>query len=130
MIVVIDDEPSILEMLKIAFSQRFGDAYQIETFSNGASAVRFIQGHKGLVEVCIVDYAMPVQNGDTVARQIKSIDKNIFMIMMSGFVDFRIAEPLLKERLIYQFFNKPINLGRLCDATDTAIQLYMKRQAL
>jgi DNA-binding NtrC family response regulator len=73
---------------------------------------------------------MPGMNGEELARELRKVDPNMMVIMMSGYVDFERIEPLLKERLIYQFHTKPINFERLQRSIDTAAKLYLKKQAI
>lgn len=124
MIVIVDDNTELLEALKQLFSM----TGQAEAFSSGKPALDFVKAHKGEVAVCIVDYSMPEMNGVELARKIKEVDKDIFIIMMSGFVDFEKVEPYLKERTIYQFFTKPLNIPSLVKAADEAARLYQKRR--
>lgn len=125
MIVIVDDNTDLLEALKQLFSM----TNEVAAFSAGKPALDFVKEHKGKVSVCIVDYAMPEMNGIELARKLKEVDKDIFVIMMSGFVDFERIEPFLKERVIYQFFTKPLNIPSLVKAADEAARLYQKRRA-
>ncbi|MCS7012941.1 MAG: response regulator [Chloroherpetonaceae bacterium] len=126
MLVVVDDNEEILHPL----AEFLSDIQVTRAFSKPEEALAFVEMNRGLVEVAIVDYAMPTMNGEQVAREIHRIDPNILIIMMSGYVDFERIEPLLKERLIYQFFTKPVDFERLARSVDTAVKLYLRRQAL
>lgn len=130
MLVVIDDDATILNMLKLQFETRIGAEFQVKFFLTGSDALTYIRANRGLVEACLVDFSLPGANGGEVSRQIKTIDANIYILMMSGFIDFSSAEPLLKERLVYQFFTKPLNMERLTECINTVTQLYLRKQAL
>ncbi len=126
MIVIVDDNTDLLEALKQLFSM----TGEVAVFPAGKPALNFVKENKGKVSVCIVDYAMPEMNGVELARKLKEVDKDIFVIMMSGFVDFEKVEPFLKERIIYQFFTKPLNIPGLVKAADEAARLYQKRRVI
>ncbi len=123
MIVIIDDNNDLLISLKEIFSM----TNPTEAFTNGPQALEFIRKNKGQVAVCVVDYMMPEMDGLEVAQRIKDIDKDVFVILMSGFVDFEKVQPYLKNRTIYQFFTKPLNMSSLVKTTDDAVRLYKKR---
>ncbi len=124
MLVIVDDNVDLLEALK----QIFAMTHEVATFSAGKPALEFVKENKGQVSVCIVDYAMPEMNGIELSRKLKAVDKDLFIIMMSGFVDFEKIEPFLKERLIYQFFTKPLNIPSLVKTADEASRLYQRRR--
>jgi Response regulator containing CheY-like receiver, AAA-type ATPase, and DNA-binding domains len=124
MLVIVDDNVDLLEALK----QLFSITHEVSTFPAGKPALEFVKENIGKVSVCILDYAMPEMNGIELARKIKAVDKDIFIIMMSGFVDFEKVEPFLKERLIYQFFTKPLNIPSLVKTADEASRLYQRRR--
>ncbi len=127
MVVIIDDSDDSL----IALKEIIGDTgLEVAAFTSPAEALKFVEQNKGVVEVCVVDYVMPEMNGEAVSRRLKELDKDIFIILMSGYVDFDRVQPLLKERLFYQFFTKPLDFERLMRTIDTAIKLYLKKQAL
>jgi DNA-binding NtrC family response regulator len=127
MVVVIDDSDDSL----IALKEIIGDSgLEVAAFNNPMEALKFVEQNKGVVEVCVVDYVMPEMNGEVVSRRIREFDKDIFIMLMSGYVDFDRVQPLLKERLFYQFFTKPLDFDRLLRTIDTAIKLYLKKQAL
>jgi DNA-binding NtrC family response regulator len=127
MIVIIDDSEESLAPLKEYIEE---SGIDVAAFSNPRTALEHIEQNKGIVEVCLVDYIMPDLNGEQVSRLIKEIDKDVFIILMSGYIDFDRVQPLLKERLFYQFFTKPVDFDRLMRTLDIAVKLYLKKQAL
>ena len=78
-ILVIDDDESFRETVKLCFSD---DNFVWLTASNGEDGLRlFVQDTPDLV---ITDYLMPNLNGCEVLRQIKSLDKDIPVIMLTA----------------------------------------------
>ncbi|MDX2129730.1 MAG: response regulator [Chloroherpetonaceae bacterium] len=126
MLVIVDDDFSVREMLTEAFI----DKYPINLFSNGLEALKYIKANKGLVQVVLTDYAMPEMNGADLSIKVKEFDSDIFIIMMSGFIDFESIEHLLKRRVIHQFITKPFNLDRLMNMVETANRLFLKKTAI
>ncbi len=126
MILLVDDEQELLDQL----SEFLSAYYTIKPFRNPEQALAFAIENRGLIEVSVIDYVIPEMNGEELARALRKVDPNMMVIMMSGYVDFERIEPLLKERLIYQFYTKPINPERLQRGIDTAVKLYLKKQAI
>ncbi|PIO48273.1 MAG: hypothetical protein CMR00_05825 [[Chlorobium] sp. 445] len=126
MILLVDDNTELLTSL----SEFFSAYYPVKALTNPEDALAFATANRGLIEVSVVDYVMPEMSGDALARELKEVDPNMLVILMSGYVDFERVEPLLRERLIYQFFTKPIDFDRLMRSVDTAVKLYLKKQAL
>lgn len=126
MILLVDDNRELLSPLS-----EFLSAYHpTKSFQNPEQALAFAIENRGLIEVSVVDYVMPEMNGEELARELRKVDPNMMVIMTSGYVDFERVEPLLKERLIFQFYTKPIDFERLQRGIDTAVKLYLKRQAI
>ncbi|MFN3394195.1 MAG: response regulator [Candidatus Thermochlorobacter sp.] len=126
MILLVDDNTELLTSL----SEFLSAYYPVKTFTNPEDSLAFAMTNRGLIEVSVVDYVMPEMSGDVLARELKEVDPNMLVILMSGYVDFERVEPLLRERLIYQFFTKPVDFERLLRSVDTAVKLYLKKQAL
>jgi DNA-binding NtrC family response regulator len=126
MILLVDDNQELLNSL----SEFLSAYHSTKPFQNPEQAIAFAIENRGLIEVSVVDYIMPEMNGEELARELHKVDPNMMVMMMSGYVDFERVEPLLKERLIYQFYTKPIDFERLRRGIDTAVKLYLKKQAI
>lgn len=79
-ILVINDEPSILESFKMILKIK---DYEVETFPDGPTAIANLK--KGKYDVAFVDYVMPRMNGLEVLRRIKEIDPDVKVIILSSF---------------------------------------------
>ncbi len=66
-ILIVDDEPDILEFLRYNFTK---DGYVVFTASNGSDGIRLAQKH--LPELIILDVMMPNQDGVEVCEQLRS----------------------------------------------------------
>lgn len=68
-ILVVDDDRTILKMLKTALS----DKYDVTTMVNGVVVEKFLEAKK--VDLIILDYEMPIETGADVFRKIKKNPK-------------------------------------------------------
>jgi response regulator RpfG family c-di-GMP phosphodiesterase len=126
MVIAIDDDVETLLMLKKVFISK-GNQY-VETFESAEEALRFIETNKDYVHVCVVDFRMPEMNGDEVARRIKSLDRDIRVVLISGFVDLTNAQRLFAESSIDEFFRKPIDTEKLWEVVERHEKRYVARK--
>ncbi|WP_294610750.1 response regulator, partial [uncultured Roseovarius sp.] len=70
-ILVVDDEPSILEVVKTALETL--ENYQVSTASSAASALDMIKGAKKPFDCILLDIQMPETNGIELLRQLRVI---------------------------------------------------------
>lgn len=78
-LLIIDDEPSIRESLKILFE---GEGYRVFTAKNGQDGLKLFFQEK--VDVIITDLRMPVMDGLDLMRNIHESDPDFPMIVISG----------------------------------------------
>ena len=106
-ILVVDDEPSICELLK-EFITILG--YQVFTACNGEEAVsRFEEKRPDIV---LLDIKMPGMSGIDVLRKIKEHDSHVKVIMVSAFGDIDTVRTTLKMGAS-RHLEKPIDLDLL-----------------
>ena len=75
-ILVIDDEPSVLESFKMILKIK---DYDVLTFPDGASAIAQLK--KGEIDLAFVDYKIPGMDGLEVLKRIKEIDPTVEVIL-------------------------------------------------
>ena len=106
-VLVVDDEARSREVL-MAYLQT--DNHSVATASSGREALeKFRLRHFDLV---VMDRAMPEMNGEQTARFIKQVNKNIPVILLTGFsgqIDADGAKPAAVDVVL----NKPITLDAL-----------------
>lgn len=79
-IIVIDDEPSVLESFKMILKIK---DYEVTTFPDGPSALAQIQ--KDLYDLAFVDYKLPGMDGLEVLKKIKEIDPNMEVCIVTAY---------------------------------------------
>ena len=81
MVLVVDDEPSILTVTNQTL-QAFG--YRVLTATDGADAVAVYVQHKNEIAVILTDMMMPVMDGAAVIHALKRINPGAKIIAASG----------------------------------------------
>ncbi|MBC7980758.1 MAG: PAS domain-containing protein [Armatimonadetes bacterium] len=80
-VLIIDDEPAILEMTRLSL-EKFG--YQVITASNGPEAVEIYRMNSALISVIITDMMMPQLDGQATIKALFEINPNANIIAVSG----------------------------------------------
>lgn len=89
-LLIVDDEPLILEVL----SEHFKAEYDVETALNGADALGAIV--RARPDVVMLDITMPRMNGVEVLKDIKQIDDSIAVIMVTANEQVALAAEALR----------------------------------
>ncbi len=81
-ILVVDDEPAIVEGLE-AFLSRIG--YRVRTAYDAPTALQAVRAERP--DVVLLDLRMPGGSGLEVLRCIREIDQGLKVILLTGFLD-------------------------------------------
>lgn len=101
-IVVLDDEVSILHSLTRAFRE---ESYCLFTTTAPEEAIAVLQ--KGNIKVVVSDQKMPGMNGIEFLKRVKEINPDVLRILFTGYADIQIAEDAINEGAVYRFIHKP-----------------------
>ncbi len=115
LILVVDDEPDICGEVSGFLSAK---GYQVIIAHNGKDAIKLFTQHKPIL--VLSDYKMPVMNGIELLKSIKSINKDIHVVLISGAAESKtIVEAMTEDA--FDFLLKPIDLKNLLDIVTSAI---------
>src|SRR6266404_5883863 len=106
-ILVVDDERSILVLLKEALSQW---GYHVTTAASATEALGVLKSE--LFDALITDIRMPDMSGLELLREVKKQDESIEVVMMTGYPTIASAGQALKEGA-YDYLSKPLILDEL-----------------
>lgn len=102
-LLIVDDEPELLEILKEHFQGR----YEVDTAGSGAAALeRFVQQRP---DVVFLDVNMPGISGVEVLKLFKQSDASIPIIVVTANAEIPVAEECLKQGA-FSYVPKPFNL--------------------
>jgi len=80
-ILIAEDEPDIREYLTLSLRCR---GYEIEHADNGNDVLNFLKEKVNRVSLVLLDIMMPCKDGIETLREIRQLDKNLPVVMLSG----------------------------------------------
>jgi two-component system, cell cycle sensor histidine kinase and response regulator CckA len=107
-ILLVDDDP-LIRGLGQELLEHLG--YQVETAGDGSEALRKFQGMER-VDLVLLDYFLPGQNGCEVLKKFKIIDKRARVLVASGFLSSQDMANI-KQEGASGMINKPYRLQDL-----------------
>lgn len=116
-ILVVDDEDSVRTALKALLKR---EGYEVETATNGEEAVSLVKTLQPAL--VIMDIRMPKKDGIEALREIREIDKDINVIMITAFAA---VETAIKAMMIgaYDYIIKPFNNDEVKILAKRALQV-------
>jgi two-component system, NtrC family, response regulator PilR len=106
-ILIVDDEPSLREMLGIVLRR---DGFDVIIAANGTQAIELLQRER--VDLLLSDIRMPDKNGVEVLRAAKELNQDIVAFMMTAFASTETAVEAMRLGAV-DYFTKPFNMDEL-----------------
>jgi len=103
-VLIVDDQMGVRRLLFETFKE---DAHEVEMASNGIDAVKLLKTFKP--DLILMDMKMPGMNGIETLGQIRAIDRQVGVIMMTAYGDAQNMEQA-KELGILNYMSKPFDL--------------------
>jgi len=117
-ILVVDDEPQILDALKRALRRQ---KYNIHFANNGEEALEILKQHE--VALIMSDYMMPGLNGTELLTKAADIQPNTVRIVLSGHSDFQTVLQSIQHGIVHKFLAKPWVNEVLIEQINKALEL-------
>ena len=106
-ILVVDDDKNLLSVLKTILAEENND---VSTSSDGQTAIDLFR--KSKFDLVITDLMMPGTNGLEVLREVRKIDSDILVILITGFASLETAVQAIREGA-YDYITKPFKLDEI-----------------
>ncbi|RMG04361.1 MAG: sigma-54-dependent Fis family transcriptional regulator, partial [Nitrospirae bacterium] len=116
-ILVVDDHKDMLGLLKKLLSSELG--VDVLTCSSAVKAVETLRNNS--IDLVVLDVKMPGKDGITLLREMKEIDAELVVIILTGYGTVEMAVEALKLGA-YDFLTKPVNNERLVHTIRRALE--------
>src|SRR5918993_2165047 len=114
-VLVVDDE----ELIRWSLRERLKDeGYDILEAGTGRDA---LEQFKAGVDLVLLDYRLPDIDGLAVLRELKAVDPDVLVILLTSFVNVETAVEAMKLGA-YHFANKPFNLDDVAATVRRALE--------
>ena len=116
-ILIIDHEPDIRKDLETILTKK---GYQARTASGSDEAIGFLKSES--FALVITEMRMPKLNGPEFIRQLKELDDNLEIIVLTGSATIDNAVQSMRDNGAFDFFTKPLgSLDKLLTSIDQAL---------
>lgn len=109
-VILVDDEPMILNTLRFQIEKLLPKNYQIETANNGKEALRLIneiRRSNGLIPLVISDFQMPEMNGSELLLEVCKVIPDCNNILLTGNAELADIRTLINEQALFAYMAKP-----------------------
>ena len=106
-ILIVDDEPSMREMLRIALRR---EGYEVVVAENGKQAIEHLQRQP--FDLLLSDIRMPDISGVEVLRTAKEVNRDVVAFMMTAFASTETAVEAMRLGAV-DYFTKPFSMDEL-----------------
>ena len=118
LILVIDDEPEIAEFASTILAD---EGYKVIVAGDGFEALRIFQQIHDQIGLIILDFFLPVMDGDAVFEELKAINPRVNVVLSSGFAEQSKIGVMLAQGL-RGFIPKPYTREKLLEQVQSAIE--------
>jgi DNA-binding NtrC family response regulator len=118
-ILVVDDEPSSVNLLRITLGLEF----TVYTATDGPSALALLAEHPDIA-VAIIDQRMPDMSGTEFIRQTIEPYPHLVRIILTGYTDIDSLIEAINAGRVYRYLTKPWNKDDLLVAVRQGIEVH------
>lgn len=118
-VLCVDDEPQVLEGLKLHLRRKF----DVRTASSGAEGLAALRDG-GPFAVILSDLQMPAMHGSGFLSRVREIAPDSVRMVLSGLAELTTAVEAVNEGQIFRFLTKPCSPDQLVRAFEAAADQY------
>jgi CheY-like chemotaxis protein len=118
LILLIDDEPEIAEFASEVMAE---EGYKVIVARDGFEALKIFQQINRQIALVILDFFLPVMDGDAVFEELKALNPNVNVVLSSGFAEQNKMGAMLAQGL-RGFIPKPYTREKLLEQVRSTIE--------
>jgi DNA-binding NtrC family response regulator len=116
-IVIVDDEPDLLDLLKLILTEK--TAHKILTTTDPHQAIEWCKTYNA--DVLISDLRMPEMEGIELLKIIKQMDPNLPLILITAFGTIESAVEAMRHKA-FDYITKPFRKEQILMTVDKALK--------
>jgi DNA-binding NtrC family response regulator len=116
-IVIVDDEPDILDLLKLILTQK--TEHKVLTTTNPHQALEWCQTQHA--DLLISDLRMPEMEGIELLKLIKQFDPNLPFVLITAFGSIESAVESMRHKA-FDYISKPFRKEQILVTVDKALK--------
>ena len=124
-ILLADDDDDYI-MMTNAFLKQIG--YNVDTVIDGKQALEKLQTNK--YQIALLDYFMPELNGEEVVEKIRETNKEIIIILQTGFSGQKPPIETMKKLNIQNYYDKTEGIDRLNLEIISAVKIFNQQNEI
>ena len=124
-ILVVDDQDETLESVRMLLER---EGHRVLTAASGAEAITILAHER--MALMLVDYFMPVMNGEELIRQVRGRDQLMQIVLQTGYAGEKPPREMLRCLDIHGYHDKGDGPERLLLWVDVALKAYDRLAAL
>jgi len=117
-ILFVDDEPEIVESLRLTFA----DEYLVLTARSGEEALAVVKGQE--VGVILADQRMPGMTGIELLGQVKALQPDTVRMILTAYTEVEVLLNAINTGEVYRYLTKPWERADLVAAVRQAVERY------
>ena len=125
-IMLVEDEPPILNMMEDMINSSDAEFEVSSTAYNGRDALRILESE--VPDVIITDIRMPFVNGLEIIKKVNELYPRVICVILSGYNDFEYARSALRQR-VFDYLLKPIQPDLLDSLLERLFE-HIKKESL
>ncbi len=118
LILIIDDEPEIAEFASTILAE---EGYKVIVARDGFEALKIFRQIYDQIGLIILDFFLPVMDGDAVFEELKAINPRVNVVLSSGFAEQNKIGAMIAQGL-RGFIPKPYTREKLLEQVRTTIE--------
>lgn len=116
-ILLVDDSEENIKVIKKSL-EHIG--FKVTAETDGRKAIKLFKKNYDKYDIVITDYMMPNIKGNEMAMEIKKINKEIGIILISGYID---ENNIGNKQLFDAVVSKPLELSKLLEAINKVLKV-------
>ena len=117
LILIVDDEPEIAEFASTILAE---EGYKVIVARDGFEALKIFQQIHRQIGLIILDFFLPVMDGDAVFEELKAINPSVNVVLSSGFAEQNKISTMLAQGL-RGFIPKPYTREKLLEQVRSSL---------